>query len=157
MSTPEGKCSGCLIVKALADYGDKIANSKSDELSIGAYRVDKPWGYELWLEINEFYVVKLIYMRQGERSSLQLHQYKYETNFVIQGEAKVLLEDEGGEFKSRVYRPHDGWSVPIGRKHRVIAQTSYCALEVSTPHLDDVVRYDDDHGRQSGKIDSEHQ
>ncbi len=33
-----------LIAKTLADYGDKIANSKPDELSIGTYRVDKPWG-----------------------------------------------------------------------------------------------------------------
>ena len=145
-----------LIIKALADYGDKIANNKPNEFSISTYRVDKPWGYELWLEINEFYVMKLIHMKQGERSSLQSHEYKYETNFIIEGEAEVLLEDENGELKSRIYTVGTGWNVPTGRKHRVIAKTSYTALETSTPHLDDVVRYSDDHGRQDGKIDIEH-
>lgn len=146
-----------LITKTLADYGDKIAAAKPDELTVSTYRVDKPWGYELWLEVNQYYVMKLIHMDQGERSSLQSHDHKFETNFVIEGEAEVLLENKSGELESRVYAAGSGWSVPIGRKHRVIAKTSYTAIEASTPHLDDVVRYEDDSKRDSGKIDSEHQ
>ena len=146
-----------LIAKALADYSDLIAAKKPDELAVSTYRVNKPWGYEIWMEINAFYVLKLIHMNAGERSSLQSHEHKYETNFVIEGEAEVLLENGAGELESRVYVAGTGWSVPIGRKHRVIAKTSYTAIEASTPHLDDVVRYEDDSGRQSGKINGEHQ
>lgn len=146
-----------LIAKALADYGDLIAAEKPDELTVSTYRVNKPWGYEIWLEINEFYVMKIIHMNKGEQSSLQSHEHKYETNFVIDGMAEVLLENENGELESKIYEAGNGWSVPIGRKHRVIAKTTYTAIEASTTHLDDVVRHEDDSGRPSGRIDNEHQ
>ena len=58
--------------------------------------------------------------------------------------------------ESKIYTVGDGWTVPLGRKHRVIAKESYTALEVSTPHLNDVVRYEDDTNRISGKILDEH-
>ena len=58
--------------------------------------------------------------------------------------------------KSKIYKSGSGWTVPLCRKHRVIAKESYTALEVSTPHLNDVVRYQDDTNRKSGKINSEH-
>lgn len=146
-----------LIAKALADYSILIDDKKPDELSVSTYRVNKPWGYEIWMEINEFYVLKLIHMDQGKQSSLQSHEHKYETNFVIEGEAEVLLENVDGKLISRVYIAGNGWSVPTGRKHRVIAKTSYTAIEASTPHLDDVMRFEDDSGRPSGRINGEHQ
>ena len=40
----------------------------------------------------------------------------------------------------------------LKRKHRVIAITDYTSLEVSTPHLDDVIRFADDTNRPSGKL-----
>tara|TARA_R100000808_G_C2149493_1_gene157898 strand:+ start:1641 stop:1862 length:222 start_codon:yes stop_codon:yes gene_type:complete len=61
------------IKKALEDYKDKIDDKKDNELSLSSYKVDKPWGYELWLELNEFYAYKLIHMKKGNRSSLQWH------------------------------------------------------------------------------------
>jgi len=145
------------IKKALEDYKGLIDLKKGHELSLSKYRVEKPWGYELWLELNEFYAYKLIHMKQGNRSSLQWHDKKIEANYVIEGEAEVLLEDDKGEIQSYTFKAGSGWVVPVRRKHRVIALTDYTALEVSTPHLDDVVRFQDDSGRQDGKIDSEHE
>ena len=145
------------IKKALEDYKEKIDNKKNTELSLSTYRVEKPWGYELWLELNEFYAYKLIHMKKGNRSSMQWHDNKVEANYVIEGEAEVLLEDDKGEIRSHTFAAGSGWVVPVRRKHRVIATTDYTALEVSTPHLDDVVRFEDDSDRQSGKIDSEHE
>jgi len=144
------------IRKALEDYKGPIESKKDHELSLSSYRVEKPWGYELWLELNEFYAYKLIHMKAGNRSSLQWHDRKIEANYVIEGEAEVLLEDENGELKSHIFKSGSGWVVPVQRKHRVIARTDYTALEVSTPHLDDVVRFQDDTNRSSGKINSEH-
>ena len=37
-------------------------------------RIEKPWGYELWLELNEHYAYKLIHMKKGFQSSLQWHE-----------------------------------------------------------------------------------
>ena len=145
------------IKEALEEYKKPIDNAKPDNLSVSTYRVEKPWGYELWLELNEFYAFKLIHMEKGNRCSLQSHDYKIEANFVIEGEAEVLLENDEGIMESKIYKVGSGWTVPLGRKHRVIAKESYTALEVSTPHLNDVVRYQDDTNRQSGKIESEHE
>ncbi len=144
------------IKEALEEYKKPINDAKPDNLSVSTYRVEKPWGYELWLELNEFYAFKLIHMEKGNRCSLQSHDYKIEANYVIEGEAEVLLENDEGIMESKVYKVGSGWTVPLGRKHRVIAKESYTALEVSTPHLNDVVRYQDDTNRQSGKIESEH-
>ena len=144
------------IKEALEEYKAPIDAAKPDNLSVSEYRVEKPWGHELWLELNEFYAYKLIHMKKGNRCSLQSHDYKIEANYVIEGEAEVLLENDKGEMESKIYTKGMGWTVPLNRKHRVIARESYTALEVSTPHLNDVVRYEDDTNRESGKIASEH-
>ena len=144
------------IKEALEEYKAPIDAAKPDNLSVSEYRVEKPWGHELWLELNEFYAYKLIHMKKGNRCSLQSHDYKIEANYVIEGEAEVLLENDKGEMESKIYTKGMGCTVPLNRKHRVIARESYTALEVSTPHLNDVVRYEDDTNRESGKIDSEH-
>ena len=144
------------IKEALEEYKAPIDAAKPDNLSVSEDRVETPWGHELWLELNEFYAYKLIHMKKGNRCSLQSHDYKIEANYVIEGEAEVLLENDKGEMESKIYTKGMGWTVPLNRKHRVIARESYTALEVSTPHLNDVVRYEDDTNRESGKIDSEH-
>jgi len=144
------------IQKALKDYLEPINLKKSNSLSLSDYTVSKPWGFEKWLELNEFYAFKLIHMKAGNKSSLQLHEKKIEANYVISGHAEVLLENETGELESFSFGPGTGWVVPVGRKHRVIAKTDYTALEVSTPHLDDVVRFQDDTNRPNGKISTEH-
>ena len=144
------------IRKALEDYKDKIDDKKPTSLGLSNYEVSKPWGHEKWLELNEFYAYKLIHMKAGNQSSLQLHEKKVEANYVIDGEAEVLLENDEGELESQIFSAGSGWVVPVGRKHRVIARTDYTALEVSTPHLDDVVRFHDDTNRPSGKISEEH-
>ena len=145
-----------MIQKTLDTYKPKIDAERKTELSTSTYKVDKPWGHEIWLEVNEFYTMKLIHMKEGNRSSLQSHEMKYETNIVVQGEAEVQLDDENGNLKSETFKAGEGWSVPVGRRHRVIANTDYTAIECSTSHLDDVFRYQDDTNRPSGKIESEH-
>lgn len=144
------------IKEALEEYKDKIDTSKSHSLDVSSYKVEKPWGHEVWLELNEYYAYKIIHMKAGFRSSLQSHEKKVETNFVIEGEAEVILEKEDGTLESKTYKAGTGWCVPVGKKHRVCATTDYTALECSTPHLNDCVRFEDDSNRESGKIPLEH-
>ena len=144
------------IKEALTEYKDKIESKKEHRLDISSYRVEKPWGYEIWLELNEHYAYKLIHMNAGNKSSLQSHEKKVETNYVIEGEAEVLLENLNGEMESRIYKAGQGWCVPLKTKHRVIARTDYTALECSTAHLNDCIRFEDDTGRKSGVISGEH-
>ena len=145
------------IREALEEYKDKIDKNKSHRLDISSYRVEKPWGYELWLELNEHYAYKLIHMNKGYQSSLQWHEKKVETNYVIEGEAEVLLENDNGEMESRKYIPGKGFCVPLKTKHRVIAIKYLTMLECSTAHLNDSNRFEDDSDRGSGKIEREHE
>tara|TARA_B100000795_G_scaffold267116_1_gene251382 strand:- start:657 stop:1133 length:477 start_codon:yes stop_codon:yes gene_type:complete len=145
------------IREALEEYKDKIDENKSHQLDISSYRVEKPWGHELWLELNEHYAYKLIHIKAGNKSSLQWHEKKVETNYVIKGEAEVLLQNSDGEMESRKYKSGTGFCVPLKTKHRVIATEDLTMLECSTAHLNDCIRFEDDNDRGSGKIDGEHE
>jgi len=145
------------IREALEEYKDKIDENKSHQLDISTYRVEKPWGHELWLALNEHYAYKLIHIKAGNKSSLQWHEKKVETNYVIKGEAEVLLQNSDGEMESRKYKSGTGFCVPLKTKHRVIATEDLTMLECSTAHLNDCIRFEDDNDRGSGKIDGEHE
>jgi mannose-6-phosphate isomerase-like protein (cupin superfamily)/thiamine kinase-like enzyme len=113
--------------------------------------VYKPWGKEEWLELNEHYCYKRIYINAGYRTSHQLHNEKLETNYIISGEAEVWLGDEIFQMG-----PGESFTVQPGTKHRVIAKTDLVLQEVSTPQVDDVIRFEDDTGRPDGLIKAEH-
>jgi len=145
-----------MILESLIEY-KKIINSKKEySHCISKYKVIKPWGFEEWLELNEYYVVKRIYINKGYKSSLQSHKKKIETNIVLQGMTEVLLENEDGNMISYKIQSGEGWSVKPKQKHRVIATENLILLETSTSHLNDVIRYEDDTNRESGKIEKEH-
>ena len=87
---------------------------------------------------------------------MQSHKKKIETNIVLQGMTEVLLENEDGNMISYKIQSGEGWSVKPKQKHRVIATENLILLETSTSHLNDVIRYEDDTNRESGKIEKEH-
>ena len=118
--------------------------------------VNKPWGREEWLALNDKYCYKRLYINKGHRTSYQYHNVKLETNYIISGEAEVWLEDnEGIVVKSKMIAG-DFFTVHPGKKHRIIALTDIILQECSTPEVDDVVRLEDDTNRTDGRIDSEH-
>ena len=119
--------------------------------------VSKPWGKEIWLELNDKYCYKRIYINAGTRTSYQYHENKLETNYIIDGKAEVWLENDEGIIEKKVMKKDDFFTVVPPKKHRVIALTDLILQEVSTPEVDDVIRIEDDSERGSGRIDSEHQ
>lgn len=119
--------------------------------------VFKPWGKEEWLELNDKYCYKRIYINAGYKTSYQYHNQKRETNYIISGEAEIWLENDNGEVEKKVMRAGEYFNVTPPKKHRVIALTDIILQEVSTPEVDDVVRLEDDTNRQSGKIQGEHE
>lgn len=133
------------------------------------YTVSKPWGHEVWYTQNGGripYALKQIHMVAGKRSSLQSHQFKAETNYVVDGHVTVLngtfAPADGGPVNAaaiprQTHGPRSGWTSSPGMLHRVIAETDYTAIEVSTPELDDVIRWEDDTARGNGRISTEHE
>ena len=118
--------------------------------------VYKPWGKEVWLELNEKYCYKRIYINAGTKTSYQYHVKKLETNYIIEGEAEVWLENDENIVEKKVMKAGDFFTVHPPKRHRVIAITDIILQEVSTPEVDDVIRIDDDSSRSSGKIEHEH-
>lgn len=121
-----------------------------------AKRVEKPWGHEEWLALNEHYCYKRIYINAGTRTSFQYHNFKQETNYIISGTAEVWLENDEGEIEKKIMKSGEYFNVSPPKKHRVIAITDVILQEVSTPHVDDVIRIEDDTNRTDGRIESEH-
>ena len=116
----------------------------------------KPWGKEVWLELNDKYCYKRIYINAGTKTSYQYHEKKLETNFIIDGTAEVWLENDKGVVEKKIMKAGEYFTVEPPKKHRVIAVTDIILQEVSTPEVDDVIRISDDSGRGNGKIDHEH-
>ncbi len=119
--------------------------------------VHKPWGKEEWLELNDSYCYKRIYINAGYKTSFQYHNYKKETNYIISGKAEVWLENDSGIIEKKLMEAGDFFNVQPPKKHRVIAITDIILQEVSTPEVDDVIRINDEFNRSDGKINAEHE
>jgi mannose-6-phosphate isomerase len=113
-----------------------------------ARHVPKPWGSELiWAETDR-YAAKLIAIEAGQRLSLQLHERKEESVYVLAGKLRLHLENGEGQMRHADLGPGDHAHVPARRRHRFEALERVELIEVSTPDLDDVVRLEDDFGRE---------
>lgn len=110
--------------------------------------VDKPWGSELWWTVTDRYVGKVIFIKAGRRLSLQYHNRKDESIYVIDGSMVLHLENGAGEMQQVPLGPGEFRRVPVGKRHRFEAIEDTRLIEVSTPETDDVVRLEDDFGRE---------
>jgi mannose-6-phosphate isomerase len=116
--------------------------------AIETRRVDKPWGHELIWALTDRYCGKILVIETGRRLSLQYHEQKDEAILVMSGRLLLHLDDENGTMTSRELGPGESAHIAVGRRHRYEAIERVELVEVSTPELDDVVRVEDDFGRE---------
>ncbi|MDP9361625.1 MAG: cupin domain-containing protein [Acidobacteriota bacterium] len=109
-------------------------------------RVPKPWGYELIFAKTNLYVGKILHINRGESLSLQYHEIKEETLFVVTGELRLTIEVDGDR-RELMLRGGEAFHIPPRMIHRMEALEDTDVAEVSTPELDDVIRLDDRYGR----------
>lgn len=151
-----------LVGKKIKKIQKHVLNKKNSNF----YKVTKPWGYELWINsLNNDFAFKKIYIKKGFQTSLQYHNYKRETNLVLEGEA-CLFYKKNKTVKNMNVKTKDigfkkikkGTIINVFPKilHRIKALSNITLYEVSSPHLKDVVRVQDDTARMSGHIKSEH-
>ena len=119
--------------------GDRFAN-------LPVKRVPKPWGYELIFAKTARYVGKILHINRGESLSLQYHEIKEETLFVVAGELKLTIEIDGDR-RELPLRAGEAFHIAPRMIHRMEAIEDTDVAEVSTPELDDVVRLEDRYGR----------
>jgi len=109
-------------------------------------RVPKPWGYELIFAKTDRYVGKILHITKGECLSLQYHEIKEETLYVVDGELLLTVEQDGDR-REVTLRKGEAFHIPPRMIHRMEAIADTDVAEVSTPELDDVVRLEDRYGR----------
>jgi len=109
--------------------------------------VEKPWGHEEIFAVTGDYVGKVLVIRAGHQLSLQFHKVKEETIYLASGEMQLELEDEQGQVQVLTLTRGMHAHIAPGKKHRMSAVSDCEVFEVSTPHLDDVVRLEDKYGR----------
>ena len=113
-------------------------------------KVNKPWGYEDRWAITEKYLGKILHIEAGQRLSLQYHEKKDESDYVLDG---VLIiehrELEDDKLKLMVLEKGDNYRIKPLTVHRFCAPklSHATVIEVSTGEIDDVVRLEDDYGR----------
>ncbi|MEO8457125.1 MAG: cupin domain-containing protein [Chloroflexota bacterium] len=112
--------------------------------------VAKPWGEEHWLACTDRYAAKILIVRKGQRLSLQYHERKHETQYIEAGRVRYNLgrSDDPSQSAEVIAEPGTTIILPPGTVHRMQALEDSRIFEVSTPDLDDVVRIEDDYGRE---------
>src|SRR3954469_24343394 len=119
------------------------------EFATDPTKVDKPWGYELIWALTDDYCGKLLHVAAGHSLSLQFHRVKDESWLIQSGRVKLELGAAGDAvLKAEIVGAGAAFHYTPGTVHRVTALEDTDILEVSTPHLEDVVRLEDAYGRQ---------
>jgi mannose-6-phosphate isomerase len=109
--------------------------------------IDKPWGYERWIEVNPNYVVKELFMKEGNSCSLQYHEFKHETFYVLKGKLKFYVGTDKDNLSVMFLEPGEHHTIEPLVIHRMEAVVDSLYLESSTNFLDDVIRIEDNYGR----------
>lgn len=108
----------------------------------------KPWGHEEILLQTEDLVVKKIYVKPNSSLSLQYHEEKTETMFLVSGEGWLEKRKPCGSAVHLGLRKLVPQYIPATVVHRLYTNDSDCVVvEVSSTELDDVVRLEDLYGR----------
>jgi mannose-6-phosphate isomerase len=110
--------------------------------------VEKPWGHEVIWAHTPLYVGKVLHIKAGQALSVQYHEKKDETIYLLSGEMIYRVGPSGDRMQEISLKAGESFRNEPGTVHQMEAVTDCDVLEASTPHLDDVVRLKDRYGRE---------
>jgi mannose-6-phosphate isomerase-like protein (cupin superfamily) len=116
---------------------------------VAVTHVPKPWGHEtIWAQ-SERYVGKILHINAGHELSVQYHNRKDETIYLLSGEIIYRVQKKREDTLEDVQlKVGESFRITPGTIHQMAALTDCDVLEVSTPEIDDVVRLSDKYGRE---------
>lgn len=109
--------------------------------------VEKPWGEEVWFAETDRYAGKLLRIEAGQRLSVQFHEHKDETSYLLSGRLIVFQGPSADALASREVAAGAAWRNEPGQVHSIEAIEDSVVIEVSSPEVSDVVRLADRYGR----------
>lgn len=111
-------------------------------------KVEKPWGWEIhWVPQGLSYMGKILHIEGGKRLSLQIHDKKQETYWLLSGECDLVIENAKGELETIHMQKGVSYTTKIGQRHRHQAVTTCDVMEVSMPEQGTTWRLEDDYTR----------
>ena len=110
-------------------------------------KVDKPWGHELIWAHTERYIGKILHVKAGHSLSLQYHERKDETIFLLRGRMRFFVGSSRETLREVPFQEGDSYHIKPGTVHRMEAITDVDMLEASTSDMEDVIRLEDRYGR----------
>ena len=107
----------------------------------------RPWGWFESLVIGDRFQVKRIHVHPGAALSLQSHHHRSEHWIVVEGTAKVTVDDE-----VKLVTENQSVYIPLGAVHRMEnpGKVPMVLIEVQTGTYlgeDDIIRYEDIYAR----------
>ena len=111
--------------------------------------INKPWGKEELIEYNNNYVVKKLFMKKGECCSVQYHELKKETIYILKGKIKLYIGNDIDNLEQKEMLPGDSITITPYLIHRMEGMENSEYLECSTPELWDVIRLKDKYNRNN--------
>ena len=110
-------------------------------------KVFRPWGNYLSIEEQNNWQIKKIEVNPGASLSLQKHFHRSEHWVVVEGNAKVQVDEE-----IKMLCKNESAYIPLGSKHRLSnpGKTPLVIIEIQSGNYlgeDDIVRFKDDYGR----------
>lgn len=103
-------------------------------------RVEKNWGYELWIHNDEEYCGKLlVFTQERNRFSMHYHLKKKESWYVQEGRFQFnWLNVEDGKLEGKTLEKGDSVLIDRGLPHQLISlEDNSIVFEVSTEHFDE--------------------
>ena len=151
---PNGEKNTCHAINVVRNKGIPHYDFTSKYISISDNQpkeVIKPWGKEELLEYNDHYVVKKLFMKAGECCSLQYHELKRETMYVVSGKLKLYIGKDINNLEEKILLPNDYVNVTPYTIHRMEGIEDSVYIETSTNEVWDVVRLEDKYKRENEK------
>ena len=149
---PNGDKNTCYAINVVRNKGIPYYDFTSKFITISddqPKEVIKPWGKEELIEYNDHYVVKKLFMKANECCSMQYHELKRETMYVLRGKLRLYIGTDINNLEEREMLPGDKVTIEPYTIHRMegIEDSEY--LECSTPEVWDVIRLADKYKREN--------
>ena len=132
-------------VKSIVEQLRSAKRRESDE----NVQVFRPWGNYISVDYSSRWKIKKIEVNPGASLSLQLHKMRAEHWVVVEGNAKIEINEKEFNLKA-----NQSCFVPIGAKHRLSNpyKEKLVIIEVQSGEYlgeDDIIRFEDKYGRKT--------
>ena len=133
-------------IESMKDLVNELKNNNFEEFKFNK-KTYRPWGHFLNVIHGENWQVKKLEINPNESISLQKHFHRAENWIIVNGEAKVEVDDKVSFLKS-----NESVYVPIGSKHRLSnpGNKPLILIEVQSGSYlgeDDIIRFEDKYRR----------